>query len=176
MANLHKIGFIIHLHIANPVTYSIAINFLTLQGISNGKIKKLKLRAETVINKNLLIVTIPFCVMQIPATNYKRYLYEPKNWVFGSPLCKITTSTTITDTAVTKSDHNGRTFTILLTLNADSTESMEVFVFGSSNSILNITQSADILASRWTSGTDTQAVYINYILLFIIRCKNDSYT
>ena len=91
-------------------------------------------------------------------SNYKRYIYNPANWLFGCPFWKISTTTTITNAAVTKSDLYGRPFTILLTLHGDSAEGVQVFVFGSPNGVLNITQSADILASRLVSGTDTKAV------------------
>ena len=66
----------------------------------------------------------------------------------------FTTTTVLSNDGEMKSSVYTAPFTVKAMLNDGTTESMGVFLIGSSNGILSITQTNEILATRFSGGTN----------------------
>ena len=81
-------------------------------------------------------------------------MYRVENWLSGNSVYTFNTTTVLSNNGEMKSSVYNAPFAIKAMLNAALTESVSVYAIGSSNGILAITQTGDILATRFSAGTD----------------------
>ena len=85
---------------------------------------------------------------------FNKFLYRLENWMAGNSIFTFNTTTVLSNDGEMKSSVYTAPFTVKAMLNNGLTESVGVFLIGSSNGILNITQTNEIVATRFSGGTD----------------------
>ena len=85
---------------------------------------------------------------------FNKFLYRIENWIHGNSIFTFNTTTVLSNDGEMKSPVYTAPFTVKAMLNDGTTESTSVFLIGSSNGILSITQTNEILATRFSGGTD----------------------